>query len=539
MERVFIKEWTSALRFKSNCEYVFEKGRYEINAEMTRERFLFVSNNDSGTRKVALLLQGLENVTLDFSGSTLFFKGRISPFVAEDCRGVTLKNFTVEYDRPFFTCGEIIDHGADHAEISIDKEKYPYRIENGTIVAYGAYWEQKLSEGINLFLEMDKTRKRPAYNAAILLPLIGDKVNRHPQPPIPQVIWSVEETERETLLLKGDFSFLTGNNRFVITHEQRMNSIVTAIDCADVVVENVTIRDGGAMGVICQCCENVHLDNVQIYAREDQEYLCSINCDATHFVNCRGKVHLENCRFENMMDDGCNVHGIYTKVTEVGGDGITVELQHFQQFGVPLYRAGDVVEITSPDVVAYKKQATIKAAAMLDERRIRLTFDEMPAGIKAGYIADNTTAFPEVHIHDCRMGDNRPRGVLVTTNKKAVVENCLFYNSDAGVSINGDNSFWWEATAVRDVTVCNNVFDNCGYHCSDFSIVIFADIEANKEIKDYHRNVRVVGNKFITFTGACVYVRNCQNFVFEDNTVIKSTEYKARKALREVEGDLS
>lgn len=539
MEKFLIKEWTSKLQVKSNCEYIFERGRYEITAEMTHERFLFVSNNDSGKRQVALLLQDLENVTLDFSGSVLLFKGRISPFVAESCRGVTLKNCVIEYDRPFFTCGEILAHGADYAELSINQEKYPYRIENGTIVAYGAYWEQKLCEGINLFLEMDKTRKRPAYNAAVILPLIGDRVERHPQPPIPQVIWRIEETSRGTLLLKGDMSFLTGNNRFVITHEPRMNSIITAIDCADVHIENVTIRDGGSMGVICQCCENVHLDGVQIYARDEQDYLCSINCDATHFVNCRGKVHIENCRFDNMMDDGCNVHGIYTKVTEVETNEIVVELQHFQQLGVPLYRVGDVVEITSPDVISYKKQAKVIAASMLDERQIRLTLDELPEGVQTGYIADNSTAFPELHMHDCRMGDNRPRGVLITTNKKAVVENCLFYNSDAGVSINGDNSFWWEATAVRDVTVRNNIFDNCGYHCSDFSIVIFADIEANKEIKDYHRNIKIMDNKFITFTGTCAYVRNCQNFIFEGNTMIKSEEYPIRRALREVEGSWS
>ena len=32
----------------------------------------------------------------------------------------------------------------------------------------------------------------------------------------------------------------------------------------------------------------------------------STTADATHFVNCKGDILIENCRFENMLDDGTN-----------------------------------------------------------------------------------------------------------------------------------------------------------------------------------------------------------------------------------------
>ena len=535
MKKVRVENLETLREIQSDTKYVIDKGDYEIGVSQTHERFLYLSNNDGSVKRIAFLLENLKNVVMDFSGSTLTFQGRITPFIIRDCVNVTLKNFTVAYDRPFFTCGKTLEHGGDYAKIRIDSKKFPYRIENGAMIAYGKYWEKSLAEGINLFIEIDNEHKQPAYNTGIILPLIGNEVTRHPTPPIYQTVWRAEETGEEGVVaLYGDFSFLTGNNRFVITHEERWNCVLAAIDSKDILLQDVTILESGAMGALFQCCENVALNGVIARARADEAYLISTNCDASHFVNCRGKVTLENCVFENMMDDGGNFHGIYTVAKGKRENTVIATLSHFQQHGVNVYKAGDIIEISSPDMQK-RKEFTVQSAQPLSPVEILLTLDGDMDFIDEGYIVDNKTAFPEIHIKNCRTGNNRPRGFLLNSNKKTVVEGCTFYNSDVGIAISGDNSYWFEATGVRDVTIKNNVFDNCGYHCSNYAMFVRAEIKANPKIPDYHRGINVKNNLFKTFSGGCAYVANCMDFTFENNVVEKTADFPERSLHAPVE----
>ncbi len=532
MKKIYVKDLRELAEMQGDYEYVIQKGNYVIGVEDTKKEFLYLSNNDGSDKNIAFLLDGLQNVVLDFSGSELTFQGRITPFIVRNCENVTLKNVTVLYDRPFFTCGKIVEHGNDYAKLVIDKNVFPYRVENGALIVYGQYWEKSLADGINLFIEIDNERKRPAYNTAIILPLVGNEVERHPTPPIYQEVWQATEGENGEVVLHGNFSFLTGNNRFVFTHEERWNPVWAAIDSKGLCLQDVVIRESGAMGALFQNCENIDLQRVCVQARADEAYLISTNCDATHYVNCRGKINVQECVFEHMMDDGGNFHGIYTLVKGKEGNVVTAQLSHFQQHGVNVYKAGDVIEITSPSL-SKRAEFTVQSSQLVSPSKILLTLAGDMDFIEDGYVIDNKTAFPEIHIKNCRTGNNRPRGFLLNSNKKTVVEGCTFYNSDVGIAINGDNSYWFEATGVRDVTIKDNVFDNCGYHCANSSISVRADIKANPKIEDYHSGIKVKNNLFKTFTGCCAYVLNCKDFTFEGNEVEITTEYPVRDKLRE------
>lgn len=106
-------------------------------------------------------------------------------------------------------------------------------------------------------------------------------------------------------------------------------------------------------------------------AKKGGDYLVSTNCDATHFCNCRGNVSIENSVFENMMDDACNVHGIYLKVDEIiDKNTLLLKLRHFQQFGVNNFQKGDIVEISSPDMREFSANYTVKNAGLTEKTRL-------------------------------------------------------------------------------------------------------------------------------------------------------------------------
>ena len=77
-----------------------------------------------------------------------------------------MKNVVIDTDRPFYSEGKIENCGKDFFDLRIDAEKFPYRVENGSIIFFSDTWQQNLNEGINLFLEYDSVLKRPAYFVA-------------------------------------------------------------------------------------------------------------------------------------------------------------------------------------------------------------------------------------------------------------------------------------------------------------------------------------------------------------------------------------
>lgn len=508
--------------------YLLEKGEYNIFEDCTTSAFYYQSNNDAGDRKVAFLIKDKENVVIDFQGSTLIFHGRIAPFVFDNCKNVTLKNLIIDYDRPFFTQGEVVECASDYYVLKIDKNLFPYRVENGSFIAYGDYWEKDLAEGINLFLPFDKAKKQPKYDSRLQIVVTGQNVKKHPNSPMEQDVFMVED------LGDGKVKFIGENKSnanisdvMIITHEDRINNSVYIVNSKNVSVENLEIIHSGSMGIVGQTSENINIDKFKCDLSEKVKGLLTINCDAMHFVNCSGKIVIKNSDFFNMMDDGVNVHGIYTKVSEKGSDYLKLKLGHFQQFGVNVFFKGDKISVVKKgtnDEFIYLK---VISSQLITENEILVRTEGKLDNIDVGDIVLNEKRMPRLYVQNCRTGRNRPRGLLINTPKKVLVENCHFSNSDCALFFAGDTSFWFEAGGVRDVKIRNNYFDNCCYHNSQFPIILYP--EYNKVASGcYHKNVAIINNTFEIFGDGAVLGHSVENVIILNNKIIKSDKFKKR-----------
>ena len=47
----------------------------------------------------------------------MIFRGKMSPFVVDNCEGITLKNFTIDYAEPMYFEAKIIDSADDFIEM--------------------------------------------------------------------------------------------------------------------------------------------------------------------------------------------------------------------------------------------------------------------------------------------------------------------------------------------------------------------------------------------------------------------------------------
>ena len=72
---------------------VFPPGRYDFWPDQAEEKYLFISNNDEGLKRIAFVLAGVKDLEIDGGGATFVFHGRMMPFLIEHSQGVTLKNF--------------------------------------------------------------------------------------------------------------------------------------------------------------------------------------------------------------------------------------------------------------------------------------------------------------------------------------------------------------------------------------------------------------------------------------------------------------
>ena len=74
--------------------------------------------------------------------------------------------------------------------------------------------------------------------------------------------------------------------------------------------------------------------------------MITISADATHFVDRKGTVILEDCVFESMLDDAVNIHGTYMQMKRILSDReFAASFGHRQQKGNRFADKGDVIRI--------------------------------------------------------------------------------------------------------------------------------------------------------------------------------------------------
>ncbi len=128
-----VNQLLEILKGKEGVTVYFPKGTYEFKPDMALEKYRAVTNHDNSNKHLAFLIFGFKNFTLDGGGSTFLFHGRICPFTLDDSSGVTLKNFTIDWDTPFHHELKVVERNEDSnsfvAEIS--PMKYGFEIRDG------------------------------------------------------------------------------------------------------------------------------------------------------------------------------------------------------------------------------------------------------------------------------------------------------------------------------------------------------------------------------------------------------------------------
>lgn len=485
----------------------FEPGVYHFHPEGASGLFCATSNNQAGQKRVAFHLRRRTGLTIDGGGAVFLFHGEILPFFAERCADLRIRDVVIDWERPFFSQGEVVAAGEDFVDVRVDRDRFPCEIADGRLLFHGEGWSRGFNEGI---FEIEARRLRPAF-------LSGDNCGGR-----------LRESEGSRDLggsvfrLPGHFPRpATPGNFLVLRHFPRRVPAVFVDRSRGVELRGLTVRHCAGTGILGQFSEDLAVRRCEVVPADGRVF--STTADATHFVCCRGEVRLEDCRFRGQLDDATNVHGIHHPVREARDGRLRVGLGHFEQDCTRLGEPGDRVFLREAGSLVVR--AACRIASVEDEEGSFMvrTVDGLPGGVGPGMVLENVDAAPRVSVTGCEAVDNRARGLLVSSPRPAIVRGNRLGPAGAAVKISGDAGYWFEAGAVNDVLLEDNDFDDCCYGPPAWGRAV---IDIDPEIADpwnrersYHRNIRIVGNRFDTSGRGLVYARSVHGLVFRGNRI--------------------
>ena len=499
---------------------VFEKGTYRFLPDLATEKYVFTSNNDEGLKRFVFNLSGMNGLEIDGQGSAFVFDGYVCPFLLDKAKNISIKNFSIDYKRTFHSEGTIVAAYQDSLDIAFSAA-FPYKVHNNKLMFTGDHVIGKDNAGepkrvVYPFwhlLEFDAVKREPAAFADDYLN-VQDIVVKDLKPGLVRIFFPH---------LKG-----TVGNVLVFNATDRIIPAFTVSESQDVNFSNLTIFHAGGMGIVAQRSKNILLDKVNVVAAPGR--MVSLVADATHFVNCTGKITMQNCKFESAMDDATNIHGIYVKIIKLISPTETlVKLIHYQQFGFDFLTPNDKVEITEAESMNVYQETTVLKSVRLNKEFTKVTFTQPLSGkVKVGDVIAASGDYPDLLVDNCTIQKNRARGFLLGSRGKIVVQNSYFHTQCAAIDLEGDGRFWYEQAGVRDLTLRNNVFDNCNYSLmlGVGVIMVGSGIEESKKpVSRYNRNILIENNKFKLANPCILSLYSVDNLVFRNNKTTKTPDY--------------
>ncbi len=498
-------------------ELVFPPGQYDFWPDRATEKFLFISNNDSGLKRIAFDLTGIHNLQIDGGGAQFIFHGYVLPFVLDHSRNITLKHFSTNWKRAFDSEGRILAISPTGVDVEIP-EQFPYKIQQGLLVFTGENKEDQYP--IDNLLEFDAMKRETAYMARDHY-FIGSGLRAESIGP-----------RRVHLDLPGISA--TPGNILVFSAGRRDVPAITISDSDETALSRIDIYHCGGMGVIAQRSHDVNLDHVNVMPAPRSGRVVSITADATHFADCTGRIVMTHCLFENQMDDATNIHGIYAQITrKLTSHEIEVKLVHPQQRGFDFIHAGTHLEFVHSGNMNTYREMPAQSVRRLNDEFTDVAFESpLPDELKTGDVVASVDTHPDVVIRDCTFQKNRARGLLLGSRGKIVIENNVFHTAGAALLMDGDARFWFEQGGVRDLIVRNNRFEDCNYGVWGEATIQIGDGTSPTEAiqSRYNRNITIEENLFRMFSKSLIISANSvDGLAFRQNRVEFTNDYPTQK----------
>jgi hypothetical protein len=496
---------------------LFKRGRYDFWPQGAVMRHLFISNHDGvPERAVAISIEHASGFELDGNGSEFVFHDSMLPIVISHSDRVTLRNFSIDYANPHIVQANVVSKNDGFVDLHIDNpSSYSVKDDHIFILAEDAsIGLEQLARGSVVFDPEGKW----------LVAGTGDN-------------WEIDKTtakriDRDDVRLFGLTQQTRPGDVMMLWNGDRPNPAILVSQSSHITVSSAQVYSAQGMGFIAQYSEEIHLDRFNVILKPGSGRYVSTTGDAVHFSNCRGRIIVENGLFENMLDDGINVHGSYLRIAaESAPDTLSLEFGHPQTFGLPFASSGDTLRFIRPKTLEPYAIAKVAEMHSLDDKHLWVRFTEaLPSSVAIKDAVENLVWQPKVIYRNNHIRHNRARGALFGSQASTVVEHNFFdHLSGPALLFSGDASDWFENAPAHNVLVRHNRFldTNMGPY-GEGSILITFPVNETKS-GDYFnaRNIRIEDNSFEQFQHPLLYAASVDGLSFRHNRVLFNHDYPA------------
>ncbi len=490
------------LHGKQGVRIVFDQDTYDVYPDYCFERNLYITNHGwNGPKRIAVLLENMRDVELDFSGSVLRVHGIMTHVAILGSRNVCVKNLILENPQTQIMQARVIAHGENYIDLDVTHGREQFCMRHNELVT-----DYKNGAIFNIWIHQEYDGRTGHF--------IGDNALK-----VNICDMRMENLGDNRIRIYDVKRVPPIGNILILNATRRLGCGMFCEGSSEIRCENVTVRSCMGMGFTAQLCENITLSGFHTRLHDDRAF--TANADATHFVACRGKVVVENCVFECQLDDALNIHGMYTRVMKKTAQEIFVKEMHEDSKGIRIFRPGDKVQILKPDSLIPYTEKTVVDLEYINSDLIRLVLAEDTDDIVVGDHAENITCTAELVFRNNTVRHNRARGMLVASKGKTVIENNHFYSPGVAVLLEANGEYWYESGGTNDLIIRNNTFENCCYSAPMGPVIACAPRKAVEPGKYFHKHITVTGNRFLMAEQSQLLAGfdNVRQVVLQDNTV--------------------
>lgn len=411
-------------------------------------------------QKIAHLeFQGLEKITIDFQGSEIICTDRTRAIDLKDCKNVTLKNLSIDYDPKLYAQGRITAFMPEFFEMKIF-EGYPTNDLSAKSAEVYDPDTYELKPGFRTFHDL----KRIEY-------LGRGKIRIHRKRHLPEIDHFVEIGD--ILVVKTERARRDGG--------KYAPHAVFSDHCRNMRFEKVTVYASNCFSFLGEACSNLHYYQCRVDRKKDDPSvgyprMRSSNWDAFHSINAEVGPTIEECYAGYMGDDAVNIRGDYHIVAEADGSVLTVVGKRDVNI-----QSGDPVEVVSRDgkLIAKANALTVEKFPAYPKDKIEKAKSAftliLPGNCRDAY---KVTLDKVVEIKDVSVicavnrigsgfkvinnvfGHNRSRGILTKANNGLIAGNVIEDCGLESLKLSPNIGNWLEAAYYENLIVTNNTIRN-------------------------------------------------------------------------------
>ena len=122
----FISDALKTIEPGKLAKIIFTKGEYHFYPTESNKRTYFESNTtDVNPRNCAFLFENMNNIIIEGNGSNLIFHEQMQPFTFDNCKNITLRNISIDWEKPLIAQAQVLQVKETSMRVSINLKESP------------------------------------------------------------------------------------------------------------------------------------------------------------------------------------------------------------------------------------------------------------------------------------------------------------------------------------------------------------------------------------------------------------------------------